>query len=207
MSHCNFCLQLCQVRPVRKQLSSLLPDSPACLWLPPALLSPLLKHSLLCCVCVSFIGHISQDQTSMEDVWVMPFGIPLMKPFLTGPHGWLEHRLLLVHGLSTLPLSFLGFGQHLSFLLFRTPDSVWVTFCRLPQYQRWTRVWPLAMGFVSEFVLPESIHAYVVIVHSVVPENPKGQRRCEWLKVTSVWNKSESKGKPRILWKQKLSLD
>lgn len=132
MSHCNFCLQLCQVRPVRKQLSSLLPDSPACLWLPPALLSPLLKHSLLCCVCVSFIGHISQDQTSMEDVWVMPFGIPLMKPFLTGLHGWLEHRLLLVHGLSTLPLSFLGFGQHLSFLLFRTPDSVWVTFCQLP---------------------------------------------------------------------------
>lgn len=103
MSHCSFCLQLCQVRPVRKQLSSLRPDSPACLWLPPALLSPLLKHSLRCCVCVSFIGHISQDQTSMEDVWVMPFGIPLMKPFLTGLHGWLEHRLLLVHGLSGFP--------------------------------------------------------------------------------------------------------
>lgn len=34
--------------------------------------------------------------------------------------------------LSKLPLSFLGFGQHLSFLLFRTPDSVLVTFCRLP---------------------------------------------------------------------------
>lgn len=103
MSHCNFCLQLCQVQPVRKQLSSLVPDSPACLWLPPQLFSPLLKHSLLCCVCVSFIGHISQDQTSMEDVWVMPFGIPLMKPFLTGLHGWLEHRLLLVHGLSGFP--------------------------------------------------------------------------------------------------------
>lgn len=48
--------------------------------------------------------------------------------------------------LSKQPLSSLSFRQHLSFLLFRNPDSVWVTFCQLPNSRGGAELgpWPRA---------------------------------------------------------------
>lgn len=175
MSHCSFCCS--DARTAGEKTSQLFTAWFPWVGLPPPH-SPLLTNSPICCPFVSFIEQVSQDQTRG------PLSDPSWDPTET-----LLHSLQLVARHRGCVWSFL-----ISSCVFWLPSWVLVSvylcscleflivsghFLPAPQFQRWIWVRPWAVCLVSVFVLLERIHIYIVIVHSVVPENPKEQGRFE----------------------------
>lgn len=195
---------------MRKQLSSSLPGALGVA--PPALCFPFLINSLIYCAFVSFIEQFFRTKL---DFWVMPFGIPL-KAFLADLNQWPGTET--AFGSSPFLHVFSGLFPYLCpswGLVSICLSSCWeplIVSGSLPasssilEVDLWVR--PLPLCLVNVFVLTDSIHPYRVIVHSEVPKNSTDQGWLEWFKASHFSVKpSEPKGKPRILWRQKLSLD
>lgn len=108
--------------------------------------SPLLRNNLTCCALMSFIEHISQDPSGghLRDAsWDFPETFPHWSQLVTRDTGcfWSFAMSPCVFWHLEILLSFLGVGQHFSFLLW-TPGSVCVTVCQLPSSRGGPEVGP-----------------------------------------------------------------
>lgn len=192
MNHCSFCLQWCQVLLVRKGSTSLLPEP--WLWPFPPFMLPLSETAL----CVIYWA------------WFSGAGWRTFEWCLLGSH-WNPSSLISVGNqnpgsfwsfpispcvfwLPEIPVSFLGLGQHLSFLLCRTPSSICVTLCQRCSSRGGPELglWPYVLFSVLHCL--RVCHIYTVIVYSLVPENSRGQGQLEWFKVSHFIQRMEQRG-------------
>lgn len=146
MSHCSFCLQLYQVQLLRKGHSSSLPGSPGC-GFSHSSLSPSQKQPHMLCPHVIYWAYFSgQDRSGgyLHDAsWDFPETFPHWSQLVTRDTGcfWSFAMSPCVFWHLEILLSFLGVGQHFSFLLW-TPGSVCVTVCQLPSSRGGPEVGP-----------------------------------------------------------------